>query len=105
MLRGGSWNYENCNLRVAFRLDVNPTFQFYVIGFRCVASPGRSSFESMSGKSEGSLQIMRIKSRLCFGARSRTIPAGGLASERARIKDIAEPVTQQVNRQDRDNYR
>jgi len=33
--RGGSWEYDTCFLRVAFRLYSTPTTRYYDIGFRC----------------------------------------------------------------------
>ena len=40
MLRGGGWNNNDNNLRVANRNNNNPTNQNNNIGFRCVAAPG-----------------------------------------------------------------
>ena len=40
MLRGGNWNNNDNNLRVANRNNNNPTNQNNNIGFRCVAAPG-----------------------------------------------------------------
>jgi len=36
VLRGGSWNINTYALRVAYRMNRNPTNQFYYLGFRCV---------------------------------------------------------------------
>jgi formylglycine-generating enzyme required for sulfatase activity len=40
VLRGGSWDHYDLNLRAANRLNLDPTFAYYSIGFRCVAAPG-----------------------------------------------------------------
>lgn len=40
MLRGGSWNNNDNNLRAANRNNNNPTNQNNNIGFRCAAPPG-----------------------------------------------------------------
>ena len=41
MLRGGGWNNNDNNLRVANRNNNNPTNQNNNIGFRCAAPPGQ----------------------------------------------------------------
>jgi len=41
VLRGGSWNNNDNNLRVANRNNNNPTNRNNNIGFRCAASPGK----------------------------------------------------------------
>jgi hypothetical protein len=41
VLRGGSWNNNDNNLRVANRNNNNPANRNNNIGFRCVAPPGK----------------------------------------------------------------
>lgn len=40
VLRGGGWNDSWYYLRVAYRSYVNPSNEYYVVGFRCVSAPG-----------------------------------------------------------------
>ena len=40
LLRGGSWDYDVHDLRVASR-GYGPTAQYYFLGFRCVAALGK----------------------------------------------------------------
>ncbi len=39
VLRGGSWYHVGNYLRVADRFDVDPSFRYHFIGFRCARSP------------------------------------------------------------------
>lgn len=44
VVRGGGWPSEADNLRVTFRLDVEPSFRFNTLGFRASVRPGDSGF-------------------------------------------------------------
>jgi formylglycine-generating enzyme required for sulfatase activity len=39
VLRGGAWGGYSSGTRAAFRLNVTPSYFFYVVGFRCARSP------------------------------------------------------------------
>jgi formylglycine-generating enzyme required for sulfatase activity len=41
VLRGGSWVHNDSYLRVADRANMLPSNEYYVLGFRCAAPPGR----------------------------------------------------------------
>lgn len=42
--RGGAWPSEADNLRVTYRIDVEPSFRFNTLGFRVAAHPGDAGF-------------------------------------------------------------